>query len=254
MMEEILNYIKQDFNGRVGIKQKRPGIYQLLLPIYHEDGDMVDLFITPSGDNKYALCDYGLTIQRLAYSYEIDTENKETILQKIITENRLTEQEGNICLETKPETIYSDIMHITQAYAKIGSMRYFKREVIENLFYEILDEFVEQELQDFKPQKNVTPIPNRDDLVVDYSFRPNGHDIYLFGVKDAYKARLTTINCLEFQKAHLRFHGWVVNENFDKLPKNDRIRLTNAVDKQFTSLDEFKISARSFLEREASLS
>jgi hypothetical protein len=133
-------------------------------------------------------------------------------------------------------------------------MRYFKRAVVENLFYEILDEFIEQELQEFKPKKDVTPIPERDDLVVDYSFTPNGHDIYLFGVKDAYKARLTTINCLEFQKANLKFHGWVVNENFEKLPKNDRTRLTNACDKQFTSLDEFKLSAKGFLEREAKLS
>jgi hypothetical protein len=49
MMEQILNYIKKDFNGRVAIKQKRPDIYQLFLPIYHEDGDMIDLFITPIG-------------------------------------------------------------------------------------------------------------------------------------------------------------------------------------------------------------
>jgi hypothetical protein len=215
---------------------------------------MVDVFIKATGDDKFTLCDYGLTLQRLGYSYDVDTENKESILQKIIAENKLTEQEGNICLETKRETLFTDIMHITQAYAKIGSMRYFKRAVVENLFYEILDEFIEQELQEFKPKKDVTPIPERDDLVVDYSFTPNGHDIYLFGVKDAYKARLTTINCLEFQKANLKFHGWVVNENFEKLPKNDRTRLTNACDKQFTSLDEFKLSAKGFLEREAKLS
>src|SRR6478735_3335402 len=98
-MEQIIDHIKKDFNGRVTIKQKRPGIYQLLLPIYHEDGDMIDLFITPVGENKFALCDYGLTLQRLSYSYEIDTENKESILQKILSENSLTEQEGNICLE-----------------------------------------------------------------------------------------------------------------------------------------------------------
>lgn len=249
-MQEILDHIKQDFNGRVNIKKKRPDIYQLLVPIFHEDGDMIDLFITPVGNNKYALCDYGLTLQRLSYSYDIDSENKEAILQKILAENSLSEQEGNICLETKPETLFSDIMHITQAYAKIGSMRYFKREVIESLFYEILDEFIDSELQEFKPQKKVLPIPNRTDLEVDYSFTPNGHDVYLFGVKDGNKAKLATISMLEFQKANLDFRGWVVNDNFEKLPKNDKIRLTNTCDKQFTSLDEFQESVKSFLQRE----
>ncbi|MDE3237151.1 MAG: DUF1828 domain-containing protein [Bacteroidota bacterium] len=249
-MEEILSYIKSDFNGRVAIKEKRPGIYQLLLPIYHEDGDMVDLFIKKKDNNQYILCDFGLTLQRLSYTYDIDTENKESILQRILIENNLSEEQGSICFDTKPETIYTDIMHITQAYAKIGSMRFFKREIIENLFYEMLDEFIVKELQEFKPKKKVMPIPNRDDLEADYSFSPNGHPIYLFGVKDVAKARLATISCLEYRMQKLNFRGWVVNEDFEKLPKKDRSRLTNTIDKQFTSFDEFKTNAREFLERE----
>ncbi|MGI4805219.1 MAG: hypothetical protein ACRYFL_10635 [Janthinobacterium lividum] len=94
------------------------------------------------------------------------------------------------------------------------------------------------------------PIPDRDDLEADYSFSPNGHPVYLFGVKDVGRARLATISCLEYQKANLNFRGWVVNEDFEKLPKKDRIRLTNTCDKQFTSLEEFKTKAKTFLERE----
>lgn len=249
-MEDILKYIKSDFNGRVSIKEKRPGIYQLLLPIYHEDGDMIDIFIKQKEKQKYTLCDFGLTLQRLSYTYDIDSENKESILQRILLENSLSEEEGNICLDTKPETIYTDIMHITQAYAKIGSMRYFKRELVENLFYEMLEDFITKDLQEFKPQKKVMPIANRDDLEADYSFSPNGHPVYLFGVKDALKARLATISCLEYRMQKLNFRGWVVNEDFEKLPRKDRSRLTNTIDKQFTSFDEFKINAREFLERE----
>jgi hypothetical protein len=248
-MEEILNYIKQDFNGRVGIKQKRPNIYQLLLPIYHEDGDMIDIFIAPNGDNKYILCDYGLTLQRLAYSYDIDTENKEAILQKIIAENSLTEDEGNICLETKPDTLYTDIMHITQAYAKIGSMRYFKREVIESLFAEIIEEFIFSELKDFNPQKKVMPIPDRDDLEADYSFQPNGKPVYLFGVKDVAKARLAALTYQTYLNNHIKSYNCIVAEDVEKLSKKDRTRLISASDKVFTSTDDFKSNARLFLEK-----
>ena len=94
------------------------------------------------------------------------------------------------------------------------------------------------------------PIPNRDDLEADYSFSPNGHPVYLFGVKDAFKARLATISCLEYRMQKLNFRGWVVNEDFEKLPRKDRSRLTNTIDKQFTSFDEFKVNAKEFLERE----
>lgn len=250
MIEKILGHIKKEFNGKVAIKQKRPGIYQLLLPIYHEDGDMIDLFVTSVDENRYSLCDYGLTLQRLSYSYDIDSVNKETILQKILSENKLTEQEGNICLDTNLDTVFSDIMHITQAYAKIGSMRYFKREVIENLFFEMLDDYIFSDLSDFNPQKKVLPIPERDDLEADYSFQPNGKPVYLFGVKDVAKARLVTLSYQAYLLQNIKYHGWVVTENFEALPRKDKLRLTNACDKQFTSFDEFKINARSFLEKE----
>ena len=229
--------------------QKRPGIHQLYLPIYHEDGDLVDLFVTEE-NGEYILGDYGQTLMRLSYSYDIDTPNKETILQKIITENSLNEENGNIFLKTTPETVFSDIMHVTQVYSKIGSMRYFKREVIESLFYEVLDEFIIKELQDFKPQKKVYPIPDNPDIEADYQFSPNGHPVFLFGVKDVSKARLAIITYLELQRAKLSFRGWVVNEDFEKIPKKDRSRMTNICDKQFTSFEDFKLSARQFLERE----
>ena len=98
-MEDILQNIKSDFNGKVSIKEKRPGIFQLLLPIYHEDGDMIDIFIKQKS-NSYTICDFGLTLQRLSYTYDIDTDNKELILQRILQENGLVEENGNICMNT----------------------------------------------------------------------------------------------------------------------------------------------------------
>ena len=248
-MNDILEQIKINFNNRVSFREKRPGIYQLILPLYHEDGDMIDIFIEGKNGNFY-LCDYGMTLMRLSYSYEIDTPNKEAIFQKILSENLLEELGGNIRFKTKKDTIFTDIMHVSQAFMKIASMRYFKREVIESLFYEMLDETIKQDLSEYNPISNVLPIPDRDDLEVDYEFRPNGYPIYLFAVKDALKARLATISCLEYQKANIKFRSFIVHDDFDKLPKKDRTRLTNACDKQFTSLEDFKINAKKFLDRE----
>jgi len=86
---------------------------------------------------------------------------------------------------------------------------------------------------------------------VDWQLEPNGVPLYLFGVKDATKARLTTISCLEFQRANLRFKSVVVHEDFSKLGRKDVVRLTSASDKQFTNLDDFKQNAMQYFEREA---
>ena len=64
------------------------------------------------------------------------------------------------------------------------------------------------------------------------------------------KARLATIACLEFQKKNLSFKSLIVHEDFDRIPQKDRKRLTNACDKQFTSLTEFKENIFEYLSRE----
>ena len=129
-------------------------------------------------------------------------------------------------------------------------MRYFKREVIDSLFFEQLKEYIYSELTNYKPEEKVFPLKERDDLEADYAFHPNGYPVYLFGVKDVPKARLAAICCLEFQKQQQKFRSYVVHEDFEKLSKKDRARLTSACDKQFISLDDFRENATIFLERE----
>ena len=129
-------------------------------------------------------------------------------------------------------------------------MRYFKREVLVSLFEEMLADFIQADLPRFNPRQTILPIPDRDDLEVDWEFRPNGIPFYLFAIKDANRARLATISCLEFQKKGLKFKSIAVHEDMDKLPRKDRNRLTNACDKQFTSLNEFKDSAGLYFDRE----
>jgi len=250
-MNQILEHINASFSGRFQAKTKRPGITQLFLPVYHEDGDMVDLFIRQNDDSSYILSDYDMTIMRLSYEYEIDTENKERIFQKMLSENGLQEDDGSIKMKTQPETIFQDIMQFTNALAKIGSMRHFKREVIESIFYEQLDDFITSELLEFNPERDVNPLEGHEEYQVDYEIRPNGTPFYLFAVKDASKARLATISCLEFMRQHLTYRSLVIHESFENLPKKDQLRLTNACDKQFTSLDEFKRHGKDYFEREA---
>jgi hypothetical protein len=179
----------------------------------------------------------------------VDTGNKEKIFQKIISENGLNEENGNIFLTATDEALYPSLLQFASGISKISSMRYFRREVIESLFFEMLDEIF-SELQSYKPEKAVVPIPERDDLEADYALHPNGYPVYVFGVKDVPKARLAAICCLEFQKRRQKFRGYIVHEDFEKLSRKDRARLTSACDKQFISLDDFRENAVKFLERE----
>jgi hypothetical protein len=253
----ILDLLDKQFNSHVHLQEKRPGVQQLYAPLFHEDGDMMDIFLDipksfeTNGEKTIRISDHGLTIMRLSYSYEIDTPNKERIYHRILAENGVQEENGAIVLDTPVDSLYPALLQFAQAVSKVCNMRLFKREVLVSLFEEMLAEFISESLPRYRPKQTILPIPERDDLEVDWEFRPNGVPLYLFGVKDATKSRLTTISCLEFQRAKLQFKSIVVHEDFVKLGRKDVTRLTSACDKQFTNLEDFKQNALQYLEREA---
>lgn len=249
---DYLEALRSQFNNRVRLTQKRPNVMQLEAPLYHEDGDMIDVFIeTPKNGGKITVCDFGMTLMRLSYSFDVDTPNKERILQRILSENQMTERDGNLCIETTADGLYPAIMQFAQVVAKVSNMQLYRREVVQSLFYEILEEFVEENLGIYTPTPSVFPIPERDDLEVDWQFTLPTKLVYMFGVKDSAKARLVTISCLEFQKANLPFTSMAIHEDFENLPKKDRSRVTSALDKQFISLDDFRENGARYLERAA---
>ena len=250
---EILETLKSEFNNHVSFRSKRPGIVQVLAPLFHEDGDMLDIFIDlPADPSKpIRISDHGLTLMRLSYSYELDTPTKQKVFTKIITENGVSEDRGRLYIETKPEGVYPALLQFAQTVAKVNNLQAFKREVVQNLFYEMLDDFIKSTLLRFRPQPHYSPIPERDDLEVDWFFDVSPRPIFLYGARDNAKARLTALYCLEYQRNSVPFRSIVVHEDFENgLSRKDQARITSAVDKQFTSLADFKTNGESYFVRE----
>jgi hypothetical protein len=252
----VVDLLRDQFNAHVALREKRPGVMQLIAPLFHEDGDMMDIFLgLPASGNgtppqRIRISDHGLTLMRLSYTFDIDTANRERIFRRILAENGIQEESGELFMNASPDSLYVCILQFSQGVQKVCNMRYFRREVLASLFEEMLAEFIERELQRFHPRQKVYPIPDRDDLEVDWEFRPNGTPLYLFALKGVDRARLATISCQQFQLRQLPFKSIAVHEDIDRLGRKDRNRLTNACDKQFTSLDEFKQNAISYLARE----
>ncbi len=249
---EYLELLKKQFNDRVSFKEKRKNILQLIAPFYHEDGDMYSIFLEPSSEdiNKVRISDHGLTLMKLSYSFDIDTPNKERIFEKIINENKVNYDNGNLFIDINTDYLYPAILQFAQTISKTTNMRLYKRELVQSYFFELLSSFIDSSLIKYNPNKNYLPIPDREDLEVDYRFSAKPKDIYLFGVKDNSKARLVTISCLEFLRKEIPFRSIVVHEDFESLSKKDRKIITNVVDKQYTDLEDFETNAESYFARE----
>jgi hypothetical protein len=107
-----MELLKQQFKGHVAFREHRPGGVQVLAPLFHEDGDMVDIFIDEprSGSNRVRISDHGMTLMRLTYSYDLATENKRRIFNRILSENQVSKQDGRLYVDAEPERLYPAIL------------------------------------------------------------------------------------------------------------------------------------------------
>ncbi len=250
---DVLENLKSEFNRHIAFREKRPGIVQVLAPLFHEDGDMIDLFLDlpTSPEAPIRITDHGMTLMRLSYSYDVDTPTKRRILERILSENGVSEDRGRLYVDARPAHLYPALLQFAQTVAKVSNMQAFKREVVQSLFYETLGDFVTMTLGRYHPVEHYTPLPNRDDLEVDWRFDLQPRNIFLYGVRDNSKARLAALACREFQLVHVPFRSVIVHEDFENgLSKKDQARITNAADKQFTSLMDFQANAEAYFSRE----
>jgi hypothetical protein len=121
---DIKELLKTEFNRHVTFRERRPGILQVVAPLYHEDGDMVDIFLDlPKSESApIRISDHGLTLMRLSYSYELEGPTKRKIFERILAENGLSEDRGRLYLETRPEQIYPALLQFAQTVAKVSRL------------------------------------------------------------------------------------------------------------------------------------
>lgn len=247
-----IDRLKSAFTGTFQLKEKRPNIFQIIAPFFHEDGDILEIFVEPTNQERYRFCDYGLTLMHLSYQVNL-TESKETIYNKILSENGLDEQDGNIFIESDVDDLLPNFFHFAQTLGKVSSLQYLKKKTVQNLFYDLLIQYIEENYRDIDHSIKYTPVPSNKECVVDVMFDLPRHPLFLFGVKenDNQKALEIVANCLEFKTENINFQSLVVYQNFDKLTQNNIKRLLRATDKQFLDFEQFKLEGHRFIEQVA---
>jgi hypothetical protein len=168
-----------------------------------------------------------------------------------LNESKLKNEEGNIYVDVDPEDLYYGILQFSQGVIKISNMKLFKREIIQSMFFEMLEEFIFNNLNKYHPQKNYYPLPGHEEYEVDFCFNHREKPIFLWGVSNKDNARLATICCQKFIAEKIKFSSIIVLKDIDVIGKKDLARLMNAADKQFPSLEDFQEYAIEYFERES---
>lgn len=240
--------------GRVQFREKRSGLFKILVPFFYEDGDMYDMFVeeSPKNSSLLRISDYGLTLMKLSYNFDIDTPKKREVLENTIMQNRCLFSDGMIYLDISPQQFEMGIYQFAQVISKVNAMDMLSYDTIQSLFYEHLDKYVVEKLSDYDYFRNYLPSSDSQ-LVVDYKVSAkvgNAKPIFLFGVNENTKASKVVITCLSFQKQRIPFRSLIVHENIDNLSSFNRNQIMNAADKQFASIDDFCVDGLDYIERE----
>lgn len=243
-INSVRESLNQPHTADFDLYERRPGNHQLILPIHHEDGDMVEVYLqdSPKGEGFVRICDYGLTLMRLSYTYEISTPSRQRIFDSILINNGVSNEGGNLHLDAQLDRLYEGILQFAGCAQKVCNMRYWTREVTRSAFYDDLAEYITLGLTDFSPVANQFPLPDYP-VSVDWSLRLDSWTFYVFGVRGNDKAKVVALALLEFQKAQLLFTSLIVHEDMEALGRKEQIFLTRNADKQYPGLDDFQKSS-----------
>ena len=241
-LEKIRASIGHDMSGGLNFYERRPGIHQVIIPIFHEDGDMVDIYVhdSPMGDGYVRICDFGMTLMRLSYTFEVSTPARERILESVLINNGVKRGDDGLYLDAPIGIVYQSVLQFAGCVQKVCNMRYWSRETVRSAFYDDLNEYVASEMKRFSPVQNHAPLAGNDILSVDWFLEHNGRSLYVFGVRGNDKAKDVTISLLEFQKAQLSFISLVAHEDIDELGKRAKRYLTDNADLQYSTLGAFR--------------
>ena len=135
-MNAINNIINQYKD--ISVESSYNGL-KLIIPYYHDDGDMYELFIKEIGDNKFLIHDNGLTLMRLSYYLDL-TDKRIQVLNRILTENYINNNNGDINIQTDEEHFIASLNQICITISKITNIKILSKEIVRSMFYEYIDE------------------------------------------------------------------------------------------------------------------
>ena len=246
-LQEVGSLLQKQFGANIGVEEVSHKVCRVYAPFFHEDGDMLSIYLDYSSDN-IIIRDYGNTLMRVAYTFDFESENKRRILYDIVKSYNGMLVDDEISMSTSESDLAMTVYIFSQLVAKTSSIDILQRELVKSLFFEYLNDFVETGLVKYEVSKNSTPASDKS-LVVDYEIKAP-RPIYMFGVNSDSKASKTIISCLNFQRERIPFRSLVVHENFDSLTAFSRQQITNTADKQFYSLEGFVAESQLYLDRE----
>ena len=242
----------------VRVDQRPDGVLMLRTHFEFPDGDRFPIHVSESASGGLRLSDRGHTLMHISYEHDVDSFMDGTrgmILERIMGEAglRWDADRGALCLDTAPERLPEAIFAFGQALTRVYDLTLLSRSNVGSTFYDDLADLLVSYVDEAQIERDFRPdVPNADAYPVDYRIEGKGAvPLFLYGVPNRDKARLTTIMLSHFHRYDLRFESILVFEDQAAIPRTDLARLSDVGGDMISSLASHEDFNRKLLQRVA---
>jgi hypothetical protein len=240
--------------ANVKVRPKNGKLFSIDTPFYFADGDPYQIYIKEMPAGNIRLTDMGHTMMHLSYDNDIDKFREGTrgkLFEQIKSELSIVEDNGEFYIETPIENLGFNIFRLGQALTKINDLTFLNRARAESTFYEDLQEQLFKIVPEDLVKKDYfyEQMENASDYPIDYRIEGKHSPLFLFGIPNKDKARLTTIILERLLRSNADFENLLIFSDQGSIPKQDLARLSNTGGEMIASLDAESDFSRKLLRR-----
>ena len=237
------------------VDQRPDGDVMLHTHFRFPDGDGFPIHLSTAPSGGLRLSDRGHTLMHISYDHDVDAFLEGTrgaLLERIVAESGLLQREGAFCVDTTAERLPDALFQLGQALTRIYDLTFLSRSNVGSTFYDDLADLLVALVDESKMERDYRPdVPNADAYTVDYRIEGRNAPLFLHGVPNRDKARLTTIVLSHYHRHRLPFESIIVFENQQEIPRLDLARLSDVGGEMISSLEARDDLNRKLLRRVA---
>ena len=240
----------------VGVDARPDGELMLRTHFTFPDGDGYPFHLSEAPSGGLRLSDHGHTLMHISYEHDIDsflTGTRGMLLERIVGESGINQDGGVFSFDTPPERLPEAIFGFGQALTRIYDLTLLSRSNVGSTFYDDLADCLTGFVDEAKMQRDYQPdVPNAEAYLVDFQIEgKDGVPLFVYGVPNRDKARLTTIMLGHFHRHQLEFESVIVFQDQTEIPRVDLARLSDVAGDMVSSLEATEDLNRKLLRRVA---
>lgn len=236
--------IERDFRVRVcqELSVVPAGIdrYRVDTPFMTDDGDHL-VVVLKQQQGQWLLTDEGHTFMHLTYDMDekdLYRGTRQQLISNALATFSVDDKDGELLIPVEGEQFGNALYNFVQAILRINDVSYLSRERVESAFMEDFRAFIAEHVApdrrafDWHDQRYDPEAKYPVDCRVNGMPRP----LFVFAVPHDNKARDTTITLLQFERWQVPYRSLAVFEDQETIGRKVLARLSDACEKQFSSL------------------